>query len=111
MLLPPDEILSVFLLKRIVLSLIVKDQDRLSVVTYDTGVYLDFGLMKTTKDNKAKCLTKIQEIRYGSTTNLSGGLLKGLEQISSRTGDKNEVASVLLFTDGLANHGKFCKTS
>ena len=84
----------------------MKDNDRLSVVTYDTGVYLEFGLMKMTKQNKENCLTKIRNIRDGSTTNLSGGLMKGLDQIASRVGEKNDVASVLLFTDGLANHGK-----
>lgn len=78
----------------------------MSVVTYDSYVYLDFGLMKMTKDNKATCQAKIKSITDGSSTNLSGGLLKGLEQVSSRTGDKNEVASVLLFTDGLANYGE-----
>ena len=85
----------------------MKDDDRLSVVTYDTNVHLDFGLMKMTKENKENCLTKIRNITDGSRTNLSGGLLKGLDQIGSRVGEKNDVASVLLFTDGLANHGKY----
>ena len=76
-------------------------------MTYDTNVHLDFGLMKMSKENKELCLDKIQQIRDGSTTNLSGGLLKGLDQIASRTGEKNDVASVLLFTDGLANHGMY----
>ena len=77
----------------------------MSVVTYDSNVYLDFGLMKMSKENKKVCLDKIQQIRDQSATNLSGGLLKGLDQIASRTGSKNDVASVLLFTDGLANQG------
>ena len=37
-------------------------------------------------------------------TNLSGGLMKGLCQMLNRK-EKNDVASVLLFTDGLANQG------
>lgn len=83
----------------------VRDDDRLSVVTYDTHVKVDFGLMNMDKTNKASGSTIIHQIRDGSSTNLSGGLLKGLCQIIDRGGAKNEVASVLLFTDGLANHG------
>eukprot|EP00795_Rhopilema_esculentum_P005872 gene5872-11198_t len=83
----------------------LKSDDRLSIVTYDTNVTLDFKLMKMTKDNKTSCLEKIRNISSGNSTNLSGGLLKGLEQMAERQKDKNELASVLLFTDGLANHG------
>ncbi len=85
---------------------LVKESDRLSVITYDTHVYVDFGLITMNKENKAKCSQKVQSIRDGSSTNLSGGLLKGLCQIIDRDANKNEVASVLLFTDGLANAGK-----
>eukprot|EP00794_Sanderia_malayensis_P010279 gene10279-11335_t len=83
----------------------LKECDRLAVITYDTHVYVDFGLMAMSKENKARCSAKIQDIRDGSSTNLSGGLLKGLCQIIDRDANKNEVASVLLFTDGLANSG------
>ena len=83
----------------------VRDDDRLSVVTYDTHVKVDFGLMNMDKTNKGHGSSIIHQIRDGSSTNLSGGLLKGLCQIIDRGDVKNEVASVLLFTDGLANHG------
>ena len=46
------------------------------------------------------------QIRDGSSTNLCGGLMKGLVQVIDRLPEtKNDVASVLLFTDGLANQG------
>jgi len=84
----------------------LNDKDRLSLVTYDTNVYLDFGLKKMNKDNKEDALRIIKNISDGSCTNLCGGLLKGLEEVMNRkSDDKNEVASVLLFTDGLANSG------
>ena len=83
----------------------MRDDDRLSVVTYDTHVKVDFGLMNMDKTNKGHGSSIIHQIRDGSSTNLSGGLLKGLCQIIDRGDVKNEVASVLLFTDGLANHG------
>lgn len=58
------------------------------------------------KENKEAALQSIKALQTGSSTNLCGGLMKGLVQIVNRgAGEKNEVASVLLFTDGLANHG------
>jgi len=82
----------------------LKQCDRLSIVTYDASVYLDFGLLSMTKENKDFALNKIKAISSGSTTNLCGGLMKGLCQMIDRQ-NPNEVASVLLFTDGLANNG------
>ena len=76
-------------------------------MTYHSNVHVDFGLMKMSKKNKEVCLGKIKKIKSCLSTNLSGGLLKGLDQIASRAGDKNDVASVLLFTDGLANQGMY----
>lgn len=78
----------------------------MSVVSYDTQVNLEFGLRNIDKEGKDFALEKIKSIESGSMTNLSGGLMKGLCQMIDRK-EKNEVASVLLFTDGLANHGMF----
>ena len=59
-----------------------------------------------TKDNKKRASSKIQNIKAHGSTNLCEGLMSGLCEIISRTkGFKNDVASVLLFTDGLANSG------
>lgn len=87
---------------------LVNSKDRLSLVTYDTNVYLNFQLKAMNKENKEAALQSIKALKTGSSTNLCGGLMKGLVQIVNRgAGEKNEVASVLLFTDGLANHGTF----
>ncbi|XP_003383100.1 PREDICTED: uncharacterized protein LOC100635885 [Amphimedon queenslandica] len=83
----------------------LKDTDRLSVVTYDTNVKVDFGLTTMNQENKERSKVTVKAIRDGSSTNLCGGLLKGMEQIIGRTGTKAQVASVLLLTDGLANVG------
>ena len=87
--------------------LVVLEKDRLSVITYDTHVTVDFGLLSMSKTNKPFAESKIESIESGSSTNLSGGLLQGLCTILDRGEPKNDVASVLLFTDGLANHGNF----
>ena len=55
----------------------VKECDRLSLVTYDTGVTLEFGLTSMTKANKDKTKLLVQSIRDGSCTNLCGGLMEG----------------------------------
>ena len=56
---------------------VVKDCDRISLVTYDTQVELVFGLMKMNKQNKERAKSFVESIRDGSSTNLCGGLLKG----------------------------------
>ena len=61
------------------LSLAVKDTDRLSVVTYDTNVKVDFGLTTMNQENKDRSKVTVKAIRDGSSTNLCGGLLKGMK--------------------------------
>ena len=57
----------------------VKECDRLSLVSYDTQVYLDFGLTAMNKANKDKTKSLIGKLRDGSRTNLCGGLMKGTQ--------------------------------
>ena len=59
----------------------MKECDRLSVVTYDSNVKLDFPLTSMTSDNKDKTKAEVRAIRDGSSTNLCGGLVKGEEQL------------------------------
>jgi Mg-chelatase subunit ChlD len=77
--------------------------DRLAIVAYDTDVSCDLGLCLMDSRGKAAARAKIAGIRPGSCTNLSGGLLRGLEELGAEGGA--ETASVLLLTDGLANRG------
>lgn len=81
-------------------------KDQLAVVTFDDFVYVDFDLRKMDASNKKFACSKIKAISDGTNTNLSSGLIKGLSLMVDRT-TKNEVASVLLFTDGIANRGSF----
>src|SRR6266511_313727 len=73
--------------------------DRLAVVAYDDQVTLVAPL--ATLDRPA-LLAAIAAIRPGNSTNLSGGWLKGMEQLQ-RAGDGPR--KVLLLSDGLANVG------
>ncbi|XP_047141988.1 uncharacterized protein sll0103 isoform X1 [Hydra vulgaris] len=84
----------------------LNEKDRLCLITFDTSVYLDFKLTPMTPMNKYQTLKIIKDISPGSMTNLCGGLMKGLCEVIDRADEeKNEVASVLLFTDGFANKG------
>ena len=83
----------------------LEQNDKFSIVTYDDHVYVDFQLSEMSSKNRSKAQEKLQRIRHGSCTNLCDGLLEGLSQLSDRNIDKHSVASVLLFTDGLANKG------
>jgi Ca-activated chloride channel family protein len=78
--------------------------DELAVVTYDDTVDLVLPLAPA---NPVAAHSAIAAIVSGGSTNLSGGWLKGLEELR-RTDDG--VRRVLLLTDGLANVGITDKT-
>ena len=61
----------------------MKEADRLSLVSYDARVYVDFPLTHMTEDNKKSTKATINNMRAGTTTNLCGGLLKGSEYLSN----------------------------
>ena len=83
--------------------------DRLGLVTYDTRVKTEFPLMKMDEQGKEKVESILKNIRAGSATNLSGGLLAGIQEVQKPTrkdqSQPNPVRSVLMLTDGLANAG------
>ena len=82
----------------------LKSIDRLSIVTYDNEVEELVSLVNITQKNRDEIDTKIKCIFARGSTNLSGGLLSGMNIMRNRT-VKADVASVLLFTDGIANSG------
>jgi Mg-chelatase subunit ChlD len=84
--------------------------DRLGLVSYNTRVDVDFELMPMTAEGKDRAVDRLRAINSGAQTNLSGGLFKGIELLTGggRGGQARppaEVQSILLLTDGLANHG------
>ena len=90
-------------------SLAVSPVDRFGLVLYDSQVYkVGDGLMLMDAKGKAKMLDYVEKIRSGSCTNLSGGLVSGLElieRVRASSASTSEVASLLLMTDGEANEG------
>jgi Ca-activated chloride channel family protein len=77
--------------------------DELAVVTYDDEVRLELPLGRVGHGQLAleQALDRIQP---GGSTNLSGGWLKGVEQLRAVPGGTGP-KKVLLLTDGLANRG------
>lgn len=73
--------------------------DKLALITYDDEV----DLLASLAPVEAWLDVAIASIYPGGCTNLSGGWLKGLEEL--RRAEKGQPCKVLLLTDGLANEG------
>merc|ERR1719335_1573605 len=85
----------------------LKSTDRLSLVSYDTDVRSDFGLTLMNDAGKKIATAALDKLRAGSMTNLSGGLMQSVKNLGPPTQgcSSDAIRSILLLTDGLANHG------
>jgi len=82
--------------------------DRLGLVTFSNTVKTVQGLTKMDEGGKQKYKDSVKRVRAQGMTNLSGGLLKGVSEVMSQRqdgGTPNQIQSVLLLTDGMANVG------
>jgi len=64
----------------------MKDCDNLGLVTFDDSVRVNLPLTKMTKSGRKAALDAIKPINTGGCTNLSGGLLAGLELLRNKYG-------------------------
>ena len=78
----------------------LRPQDELALVAYDDKVRL---LSPLEPVQPARLAAAIASLGPGGQTNLSGGWLRGLEQL--RAAPAHGTRAVLLLTDGLANEG------
>jgi Ca-activated chloride channel homolog len=80
----------------------LEKDDYISIVTYDDNeeVILRSGRV----EDKSSIKRIVSEIKSGGYTNLSGGMLKGFNEVES-TYRRGYVNRVLLLSDGLANRG------
>lgn len=74
--------------------------DHLALVTYDSEVDTVFARRRV--DDALVMKTKVALVEARGCTNLSGGLVEGLQQLGQ---DKGALRRVLLLSDGLANEG------
>ncbi len=80
------------------------DRDRFSVVAYDDDVRVVVERTAATQRACRDAADQLRNLGPGGSTNLSGGWLKGAEEVAARQ-DADAVNRVLLLTDGLANVG------
>ena len=85
-------------------------KDRVALVHFGSRAEIVFDLMEMTSENKEITKRKIYDVRYGGSTNISGGLLMGLDVViqDNERGEKLDVSplyNLMLFTDGAANRG------
>jgi Ca-activated chloride channel homolog len=80
------------------------ERDRIAVVAYDDQVTLLAPSAQVSEPARAELKRKIDELRPGGWTDLSGGWLEGCQQIAGRLAAAG-VNRALLLTDGLANRG------
>jgi Ca-activated chloride channel family protein len=78
--------------------------DRVTIVAYDTKVTLVSPSMLVTPAARTSLKAGIQSLTSGDMTNLSGGWLKGCQEVAA-VAQEGGLNRVLLLTDGLANHG------
>ena len=83
----------------------MSENDTLGLVTFDTQVKCEFSSLKMDHKGKQEAVAKCDTIRTGGSTNLSGGLIQGLSEIPPQAQGDTRSASVLIFTDGVANAG------
>lgn len=89
-------------------------KDRLALVTFDASVKVELPLSCMSAAGRSQAENVVKSVRPGSTTNLSGGVLKAIDVLSqapsidSPGGEEakpKRTRAVMLFTDGMANNG------
>jgi hypothetical protein len=88
-------------MRRLIRSLSTKD--RVAFVTFDDHVNVLMNFCALTEQNKERAMDLIKNLKAGSRTALCGGVVEGIKQLLKNR--VNDVAAVLLFTDGEANVG------
>jgi Mg-chelatase subunit ChlD len=78
--------------------------DQLCLVAYSDSVTTQLPHTVQDDEGKTHARNAVSSLSASGCTNLCGGLVQGVKELRTRS-DKNEVASCLLFTDGLANVG------
>jgi Ca-activated chloride channel family protein len=79
-------------------------KDALSVVEYDDAITLMWPAQPVSDMTRLKML--IDELSPRGSTNLAGGLVRGIDEVGAyRGGDTGMMNRVLLLSDGLANVG------
>ena len=82
----------------------LRDTDRFSVIAYDNEIDIVVPSTHATAEAVRNGAEQVKRLQARGNTNLSGGWLKGCEQIAEHLGSEM-TARCLLLSDGLANDG------
>jgi Ca-activated chloride channel family protein len=82
----------------------LNEKDRLAFVTFGTTVSTIFPSALCTSDAKAEMHRAIDRIEQMGSTNISGGLMVGLNEVRAHN-DQYPVNRIILISDGQANEG------
>ncbi len=80
------------------------ESDTLSIISYSDDVRVDLGAGRVTEAFRKRALAAVRGMRASGSTNLSGGLFRGQEEVGRRMAT-GQVNRVILMSDGLANRG------
>jgi len=79
-------------------------RDRFGLVTFGDEATIQIPTRKLSKDNKENAIDKIKKLNTSGRTNLSGGIGLAAQEVQSLE-SPNEVQTIFLLTDGVANTG------
>jgi uncharacterized protein YegL len=78
----------------------LKENDRMSVITFERSATRIHGLVKMTPENKSLTESSINQLRPGGGTRILAGMNEAHQILGARQ-TKNPVSSVFLLTDGI----------
>ena len=87
----------------------LNDRDTVGIVSFTNFISEVFAPCKMTSLNKSEASKAVSRLVALSSTNMSGGILKGISQLKVSELGKDQVHRILLFTDGQANEGLLSK--
>jgi len=79
--------------------------DRFAIVAFDNNVETRLDVTTMDAAGKKTALEAVAALHPGGATNLSGGLLQGIDTLTRQAAGGVTNRAVLLFTDGIANNG------
>ena len=79
-------------------------KDRIAIISYADDVRVDLPSSLATAELKKMAMDVIGRIQPGGSTNLSGGLFRGQDEVERHLA-AGQVNRVILMSDGLANRG------
>lgn len=82
----------------------LQSDDRFALVAFDNNVEVRLPVTSMTAKGKKVALETVDALSTGGATNLSGGLLRGLDLLG-QSAIANANKAVMIFTDGIANNG------